>query len=272
MSQTAPDDSADTRLAAAIDLLTAPGFEAALAWWLRGAVAFDNITMLAYPGRARPRVLHLDAAEARVHERLGSAYLKGAYLLDPFHQLHLDGAADGLYRLGDVAPDHFMRGDYFLTYYQGTTLTDELAFLARPAPGVTVTLCLGRDASSGRRFTARDLARARGLAPVCLALARRHWAGLGGAETPPQAPGDSVAEQLRANVAGQLGIALTPRQAQVAFLILKGHSTASIALHLTLSPDTVKVFRKQLYARLAISSQAQLFSLLLPMLGSPADR
>ncbi|MBY5974793.1 LuxR C-terminal-related transcriptional regulator [Ferrimonas balearica] len=263
------NDSPQHRLAAAIDRLGTPGFEPALAAWLRAAVPFDNITMLAYPGRDRPRVLHLDAADARVHARLGSAYLKGAYLLDPFHQLHVDGAADGLYRLGDVAPDHFSRGEYFLTYYQGTTLTDELAFVARPAAEVTVTICLGRDASSGRRFSARDIAQAEALAPVCLSLIRRHWAGLAptGAENQPSA---SVADSLRANVAAHLGIALTPRQAQVAFLVLKGHSTASIALHLDLSPETVKVFRKQLYARLGISSQAQLFSLLLPMLGSPS--
>ncbi|MCA1338057.1 helix-turn-helix transcriptional regulator [Pseudooceanicola marinus] len=263
------EDSPQHRLAAAIDRLGTPGFEPALAAWLRAAVPFDNITMLAYPGRDRPRVLHLDAADARVHARLGSAYLKGAYLLDPFHQLHVDGAADGLYRLGDVAPDHFSRGEYFLTYYQGTTLTDELAFVARPAAAVTVTICLGRDASSGRRFSARDIAQAEALAPVCLSLIRRHWAGLAptGAENQTSA---SVADSLRANVAAHLGIALTPRQAQVAFLVLKGHSTASIALHLDLSPETVKVFRKQLYARLEISSQAQLFSLLLPMLGSPS--
>lgn len=266
------DDSPQHRLAAAIDRLATPGFEPALAAWLRAAVPFDNITMLAYPGHDRPRVLHLDAADARVHARLGSAYLEGAYLLDPFHQLHADGAADGLYRLGDVAPDHFSRGEYFLTYYQGTTLTDELAFVARPAAQVTVTICLGRDASSGRRFSARDIAQAEALAPVCLSLIRRHWAGLA-AQDSGSAPANvvvSVADSLRANVAAHLGIALTPRQAQVAFLVLKGHSTASIALHLDLSPETVKVFRKQLYARLGISSQAQLFSLLLPTLGSPS--
>jgi DNA-binding CsgD family transcriptional regulator len=40
----------------------------------------------------------------------------------------------------------------------------------------------------------------------------------------------------------------------------------SIGLRLGLSPQTVKVFRKQLYRRCAISSQAELFALMLPLL------
>ena len=49
-------------------------------------------------------------------------------------------------------------------------------------------------------------------------------------------------------------------------MILRGHSSLSIALRLGLSPQTVKVFRKQLYRRCAISSQAELFALMLPLL------
>ena len=62
------------------------------------------------------------------------------------------------------------------------------------------------------------------------------------------------------------GIHLSARQAEVALLILRGHSTMSIGLRLGLSPQTVKVFRKQLYSRCTISSQAELFALMLPLL------
>jgi DNA-binding CsgD family transcriptional regulator len=47
---------------------------------------------------------------------------------------------------------------------------------------------------------------------------------------------------------------------------LRGHSSVSIGLRLGLSAQTVKVFRKQLYRRCAISSQAELFALMLPLL------
>ena len=44
-------------------------------------------------------------------------------------------------------------------------------------------------------------------------------------------------------------------------------SFQTAALKLGVSPQTVKVFRKQLYQRCGISSQAELFSLMLPLLG-----
>ena len=65
------------------------------------------------------------------------------------------------------------------------------------------------------------------------------------------------------------GIALTPRQAEIALLILRGHSSASAALALGLSPQTVKVFRRQIHARCSVTSQAGLFALLMPHLGQP---
>jgi DNA-binding NarL/FixJ family response regulator len=42
----------------------------------------------------------------------------------------------------------------------------------------------------------------------------------------------------------------------------------SISLRLGVSVQTVKVFRKQLYTRCNVSSQAELFSLMLPLLNT----
>ena len=49
-------------------------------------------------------------------------------------------------------------------------------------------------------------------------------------------------------------------------MILRGHSSESIGSHLEVSPQTVKVFRKQLYARCSICSQAELFALMMPLI------
>jgi DNA-binding CsgD family transcriptional regulator len=51
-------------------------------------------------------------------------------------------------------------------------------------------------------------------------------------------------------------------------MILRGHSSVSIGLQLEISPQTVKVFRKQLYKKCRISSQAELFNLMMPILSS----
>jgi DNA-binding CsgD family transcriptional regulator len=42
--------------------------------------------------------------------------------------------------------------------------------------------------------------------------------------------------------------------------VLQGHSTESIARHLDISPGTVKIHRKNIYRKLGISTQAQLFA------------
>ena len=91
---------------------------------------------------------------------------------------------------------------------------------------------------------------------------RAHWQGLSAESA---APGNVAAQLVRA-LGEAHGIHLSPRQAEVALLILRGHSTVSIGLRLGVSAQTVKVFRKQLYARCGLSSQAELFALMLPHL------
>ena len=259
-------NSAEKQLGDAISALASDRFEVALFQWLSRCFQIDNTTMLAYFQDRAPDVLFAQALERRVHEKLESDYVSGIYLLDPFHALHVDRATAGLYRLKDIAPDQFQRNQYFASYYQRTTLIDEMAYIGYPSEGVSVHICLGRDASSGRRFSARDQLMADRLSPIVCGLIQQRWSGL-------QSSGDYSEEDVtnRLIAAGQqvLGVKLSPRQAEVALLILRGHSSVSIGLRLGISFQTVKVIRKQLYRKCGISSQAELFSLFMPLLSDP---
>jgi DNA-binding CsgD family transcriptional regulator len=257
----AEPNGAESALAEAVRRLGRPGFEGALADWFERAVAPDNLIILAYRDGEPPQVLYQRSGASPVFTLVQSTYLGGAYLLDPFHDLHLTRVPAGLYRLEEVAPDAFQRSRYFTEYYRQTTLLDELTFIAYPAPGVSLNLCIGRDALSGRPFDARAVETCQRIAPVVVALAEQHWATLRAGTR----PGETVTGQVIRALAAT-GVRLTTRQAEVALLILQGHSTASIAMRIGVAPQTVKVFRKQLYARCAISSQAELFSLFLPLL------
>lgn len=258
---------AEGRLATAVRLIGQDGFEQALADLFRQVAAPDNLVMLAYRDTGPPLILYRQADHPRVFAALEQTYLAGAYRLDPFYDLHRIRAAPGAYRLRDIAPDAFQRSRYVAEYYAQTTLIDEIVFVARPAPDISLNLCLGRDASSGRAFTSRDLETCQRLGPVIAALAERHWAGI----APAPDPVEDTAALLARAARQRLAIPLSPRQAEVALLILKGHSTVSISLRLGLSHQTVKVFRKQLYRRCAISSQAELFALMLPLLKDARD-
>ncbi|WP_170548853.1 helix-turn-helix transcriptional regulator [Ruegeria atlantica] len=259
-------------LSAAIMAIGSEGFGDALYRWLDATCSFDNFAIIAFFRRSSPMVLMTHARDSRVFERIDSHYVKGAYLLDPFYGLHQSRAADGLYRLTDIAPDQFQRNEYFKSYYTNTTLTDELAFYAGLNPMSSITVCLGRDATTASRFSSKDFAIAKNVAPIVNALVRRNWPDL--KPSNEKKPEDIVA-QLRQRLSVEQDIGLSPRQAQVALLILQGHSSISIGLTLGISPQTVKVLRKQLYRKCHISSQGELYYLIAPYLsesGQPAGK
>lgn len=53
---------------------------------------------------------------------------------------------------------------------------------------------------------------------------------------------------------------LSPREQHIVQLVLRGHSTHSIADQLGIAEGTVKNHRKSIYAKLGISSQQELFA------------
>ena len=256
-------NAAESRLADVIRALGSNAFPSALHTWLIRCLPFDNIIVTAYFDAGRPQALYLQSDLPQVFAEIETTYLAGAYLLDPYHDLHLTRATPGVYRLRDIAPDQFHRSRYFQGYYQATTLLDELTFIAYPTSTTTLNVCLGRDAASNTAFSARDLAITQRIAPIVTALIASHWAGLTAVEQPTkETPTDQLIRAARA----QADVSLSPRQAETALLILRGHSSVSIGLRLGVSAQTVKVFRKQLYSKCRISSQAELFALMLPML------
>ena len=75
------------------------------------------VTLLA-AGR-QPVVLYDDIRPER-REAVIEAYLRGAYLLDPFYDLVVRGLDRQIVRLQEIQPDHFRKSEYFSTYYTDT--------------------------------------------------------------------------------------------------------------------------------------------------------
>ncbi len=253
----------EERLSAAISSVGQSDFQIHLADWIHSSVAYDNIAVLAYFQGRRPELLMTRSRTPAVHANIETQYLTGDYLLDPFHELHITEAPRGAYRLSDIAPDRFQRNRYFIEYYNKTRMLDEIAFVSYPAQGVSIHVCLGRDSSSNTRFNSRSIKIASKIAPIVASLAESHWKFLESNGTDPE---EYKINQLSNSLRNQTSIRLTPRQTQVALLMLQCYSSEAIAIKLGISPQTVRVFRKQIYKRCSISSQGELFNLLLPML------
>ena len=217
---------------------------------------------IAYFDEQQPTVLYQSSQSKHVYEEMDSRYVTSLYLLDPFYTAHLGKIPVGAYRLLDLAPDKFRTTSYYLEYYRKTTLIDEIAFFAYVTNGWTINICIGKDETSKKKFRKIDRENAFKIAPTVAAFLERHFA------ISPIVPRE-VSSRIDAGLISRLeeahGIKITPRQAQVAVLLLRGHSSKSIGRELGISWQTVRVFRKQLYERCGISSQAEVFALLTPL-------
>lgn len=236
----------------------------ALVAFVKELTEFDNLIIIAYHGELSPVVLYREFVDPVVYSQMDSDYINAAFILDPFYHAHLNGSAKGVQRLLDIAPDHFKRTSYYNVYYQSTTLLDEVAAFATIDSGITITACFGKDRTSGETFSRRELRVLRDYEAVVCVLLELHWQAYKPDNAPiPERP--PLTERLRSALDKELAISLTPRQSEVAMYILQGHSSLSIGLNLNISIETVKVFRKQLYARCGISSQGELFAIMMPL-------
>jgi DNA-binding CsgD family transcriptional regulator len=255
-------------LARAIDAIGKADFYELVARYLRSCIHFDNLVVIIYNGTAVPTVAYREIHGPDVFRHLEDQYLAGAYLLDPIYHFHLGRGRSGLYRLLEVAPDQFRRSRYYTWYYGRIGITDEISAVLTTGEASTVTVSMGRDSSSGQTFTAKAEAKLRHHHDVILSLLSAHW-NAGGPPTVKSQYARSLTETLIGAMKLRHSVVLSQRQAEVALMILQGHSSPSIGLHLNISPQTVKVFRKQLYSRCGLSSQAELFALMMPLLERP---
>jgi len=112
------------------------------------------------------------------------------------------------------------------------------------------------------RFSLRDIERIRKALPVFAVINRRHFAD--DASRPYLTDEAALARREIEAAMDRFGDGiLTERERQIAILVLKGHSSKSIAARIDVSPGTVKIHRKNFYKKLAVSSQSELFHVFL---------
>ncbi|MDW6023628.1 LuxR C-terminal-related transcriptional regulator [Mesorhizobium sp. BAC0120] len=223
-------------------------------------VPFDYTVSFAYSGSAKPICLHhtFGPKQFDIHVK---EYEIGPYLLDPLYKATANGVRSGLYRLADLAPDQFYKSEYYKTYYVQTGPVDEIGFFISGKDSWIIVTSLMR-APSQSAFSVHDLRTLRAVEPLVRRIAEVHWR-TDERLKPSQTEGDK--EVLRRTVQEALRTRgmppLTPRELDVVGLVLEGHSSESIANLLGISAGTVRIHRKNIYAKMRISSQRELFSI-----------
>lgn len=213
-----------------------------------------------------PTLLHERGIPPGSRELLLERYFSRGYLLDPFCLAVDQGLAEGFYTLGEIAPDDFFSSQYYKTYYLGAGSVEDCYFMLELSPRERVSVSL-YNGLSARPFEPGQLALLRALAPTVLELGRRHWAQT----APPAQAEPSFAAQLQQAFRHFGDGRLTARELEVCHLLLRGHSAKSSAKALAISPETVRMHRKNLYIKLGIGSQAELFSLFIEWLSRTGD-
>ena len=254
-----------SRTGAVISALGQEGFAPALTRLLQSVAPYTYTVVFGYGGAARPLDLYDDfpASNRRVFV---TDYQEGPYLLDPFYLGVMRPVAAGLYRMRDLAPDRFYQGEYFRNYYVQTGLAEEIGFFVDVPPGATVVLSLMRDE---RPFSLREMKSLEELRPVVEASIRRHWADLPARlDLAAQGRRGPVLEtELDRSFQGFGDGLLTAREREIVEHTLKGHSAEAVGRILGISPGTVRIHRRNIYAKLRISSQGELFSRFIQTLG-----
>lgn len=233
---------------------TADFFPATLDY-MRSVVPFSGAFVTRLHRDRRPDHIY-DNVRAERHREVVDQYLDTAYLLDPVYDLFLSGRSRGAMRLRDVAPDQFMRSTYYRRYYRNIALRDEMAILV-PQGEAAIFFSLGR-LGKEPRFSVRAVQAFRMELDVIAALTGKHFerGHTGPVDTGPQPADRTLTAALDAFGEG----ILTAREREVATLILKGHSSASVSTVAGITVGTVKIHRKNIYRKLSISSQSELLS------------
>ncbi|MGL4406458.1 MAG: response regulator transcription factor, partial [Notoacmeibacter sp.] len=136
------------------------------------------------------------------------------------------------------------------------SLAEEIVFLIPLNEGTIAAYSLMR--ANGREpFGQQAFDRLKSRETMLRALIQRHFRDVSMLKsTPDEGALEPTFDSFRSDI-------LSDRERVIASLVLQGHSSTSIGLNLGIAEGTVKIHRKNLYAKLGISSQAELFALFL---------
>lgn len=230
--------------------LDRPEFWSSLIRVLNEYVQIDNWVVLVFSDHAvrvisLPEVADSEEVDAFIHR-----YVKGLYLLDPFYIANRENPQSGFFHLLDIAPEHFLETEYYQQYFAQYISVDEAQYNVQLDADRTLCMSFG----SNVRFTQAQVTLLDMIKPWVTAMMHQRMCF----EIDPQKNFAEPAPWTEALT--QLDTQITAREKDVLKLLLSGFSNKEIAGKLALSTETIKVHRRNLYNKLNIKSQSELFA------------
>jgi DNA-binding CsgD family transcriptional regulator len=223
-------------------------------------VPFDLSAIFGFPFDSRPLLLHNGYQQHATTSAL-EAYLNGAYLFDPFYTACTRNLSSGVWRMRDLAPDEFFDSEFYSSRevhpcisMQAGSLVEEIGFLIPMEGGFSAVYSLMR--SHGAPFSDKEMGELQYVEPLVRETVRTHWRDAHANEEHLRL--DDLMETAFASFCEER---LTYQQRRIVQYILRGNSNYAISKFLSITEGTVKLHRQNIYRRLNISSQRELFSL-----------
>lgn len=254
---------------ALIEVIGSKSFFEDLSDTLATTFGFECFHIFLYQTDAAPVSLANRPAHCTYQRGLDN-FLNFTYVINPVFRAFQGKAASGVYLISDFVADDFKRVidtadiDIFVEDSEAIGYRTpgwpknmaECIVLLRLPNGMALDFSFL--VPRGRRQSATCSAQLRQLFPVLERVVYRQFEiDRPSFDCAPQRPGqEDRFQDFGSDV-------LTDREMQVVQLILVGHTSGSISLQLGVSISTVKSHRRNIYGKLEISSQAELFSLFL---------
>ncbi|RJG12716.1 LuxR family transcriptional regulator [Pseudomonas cavernicola] len=262
-------------LAGALMALHSSEFPAVLCAALQQLTPIESVLISLERKGQPPLLLYECGIPLERRAALISRYYSRGYMLDPFCLAVENGLVEGFYHLSEIAPDNFFSSEYYKTYYLKTGSVEDSYYIVDLSAQSKISICLYQGLSASR-FSPAQLALLRCAEPLVRQLVLQHWAEqLGSAlaveqfQAAQELPATTLNTQIAEAFMSFGNAVLTEREREISHLILRGHSAKSTARVLDISPETVRMHRKNLYAKLAVSSQAELFALFIDSIVGP---
>ncbi|KNH21043.1 LuxR family transcriptional regulator [Pseudomonas syringae] len=230
--------------------LNRPEFWSSLIRTLNEYVQIDNWVVLIFSNQqvqvvSLPEIADTEEVDAFIHR-----YVKGLYMLDPFYIANRENPQSGFFHMLDIAPEHFLETEYYHQYFAQYISVDEAQYNVQLDSDRTLCISFGSNA----RFNQEQITILDIIKPWVTALMHQRMCFEIDVEKDPPEPTPWPEAIL------QLGTQITTREKDVLKLLLSGFSNKEIAGKLSLSAETIKVHRRNIYAKLNIKSQPELFA------------
>jgi len=232
-------------------------FPEKLADLFKHLVPTNNVMIVAYPRKNLPRIEYNDnPPEDRT--TMVEQFVAGAFLLDPYYLVASKQKKNGFFHMNEIAPSGFKESEYHRIYYKLSGLSDECGYVLKLGDdGRTfINISLGQiDMTQG--YSDEDLKNLADITPLIDSLIKYHW------QSTDNDADDylDMREQLETALECFGTSILTERENQMVQMILHGYSSKAIAERFEISVETVKLHRKNAYAKLDLGTQGELFNL-----------